>query len=74
MVAYLMISITVAILGAALVVAQTTALRRRRERRRAESAHRAGLCTQQELDEYLRLIDQATAEDLDRLDKEKGDD
>lgn len=73
MVAYLFGSIFLAIIGLAIfttvLVIAGTRLRRRKdlERRKGE------LAGEQDLEDYLSWLDQATAEDIDRLGNDKGD-
>lgn len=74
MVAYLFLSAFLAVIGIAIVVA-TARIALPRARRRQELARRKGeLSSEQELDDLLRQVNQATgAGELDRLDEERGD-
>jgi len=73
MVSYVFLSFFLAVLGIAAVVTVTTIVLRRVRRERELARRKRELSSENELDELLRQVDQATgAEDLDRLDEERG--
>ena len=73
MVSYVFLSFFLAVLGIAAVVTVTTIVLRRVRREQELARRKRELSSENELDELLRQVDQATgAEDLDRLDEERG--
>lgn len=74
MVSYLFLSIFLAVLGLAVVVTFLAIALPRAQRRRELARHAGEIRSQQELEEFIRKVDQATSgEQIDRLDNEGKD-
>ena len=74
MIGYLMGSLVLAIIGIAVAVTALRVMVTRARRRKKLARKNAEIASQDELDEYLRRVDQVTAADeLDHLGNEKKD-
>lgn len=72
---YLAVSILLALLGAALVIAVASTILPRAQARRLAERERHELRSPEDLEDFIRRVDQATSDDdLNRLDEKKEDD
>jgi hypothetical protein len=74
MVSYLFLSIILAVLGLAAVITAAAMALPRARRQRELARRRRELAGQEELEDYIRRVNQALSdEDIDRLNDERGD-
>jgi hypothetical protein len=74
MISYLFLSVFLAVLGLAAVVTFLAIALPRARRRRELARHKGEIRSQQELEDFIRQVDQAASdEQIDRLDNERKD-